>query len=111
MTQKSDNGNHAHTPGPCEQPWKRLPRIGPRVIGLANGSGAIVAEVLDGWPKHDTARILALIAAAPELLEALEKIKTRAAKALPYPAEEYAATADECWEIARSALGKARKKD
>ncbi len=66
-----DNGNHAATPGPHEQPWKRLPRIGPRVIGLANGSGAIVAEVLDGWPKHDTARILALIAAAPELLEAL----------------------------------------
>ncbi len=44
-----------------------------------------------------------------ELVGALEKIQARSAKALPYPAEEYAATADECWEMARAALDKARK--
>ena len=44
-----------------------------------------------------------------ELVEALEKIETRAAKALPYPAEEYAATADECCEIAHAALAKVRE--
>ena len=83
-----DNGNHGATPAL----WKQ-------------GYGP------DSWLLEATAEIDRLKALNAELLEALEKIETRAAKALPYPAEEYAKTADECWEIARAALAKARKED
>lgn len=48
--------------------WWDLPRI------VAEGSGVEIASISPGWPKEDMEDFARLIAAAPELLEALEKL-------------------------------------
>ena len=69
-----------HTPGP----WKAGPHApSPRghegcplapSITLADGSGAMIASVNCGWPSKEACANARLIAAAPQLLEALEDL-------------------------------------
>lgn len=78
-TDDSTEGSSAHTPGPwqMEDPLDKNPQRGPggerihKVVGTGFGSG-LVADVSAWWTDVETARANArLIAAAPELLEAL----------------------------------------
>ena len=59
----------AHTPGP----WKVANWSGGETHVIQEGSGATICKMPTGWPEEDLICNARLIAAAPELLAALEK--------------------------------------
>ena len=108
MAQKQDNGNHAATPGP----WKLRPPVecdNPHIeFWVDAGEGVPIADIKVNANTEANAR---LIAAAPELLEALEVITTLVEDIIihgevgPYSGDKPRITK------ARAALAKARKED
>lgn len=104
-----------HTPGP----WKRqfaINGIGNLIVTVDSlkqpegGYFEICRQELEGEPQESIERIkadFAILAAAPELLEALEDVRRNLAKARNVGADRNALILD-AEEIARAAIAKAK---
>ena len=107
---KQDNGNHAATPGPWLDGKPNLTEgpsteSGSHVIYSDNREIARVYGDKD-LPVKANAR---LIAAAPELLEALEQLAVLGEEGMKPDPTEWITFHDKVAQIARAALDKARK--
>ncbi|MDP2661324.1 MAG: hypothetical protein Q8R28_11415 [Dehalococcoidia bacterium] len=92
------SGSSNYTPGP----WKRLWEEGKFIC--QSGSGAHIATMADGWPPEDIEANANLIAAAPDLLEAL-----RALLGVYRLKRPQIFGSDQWEETARAAIAKAEK--
>ncbi|MBH3364812.1 hypothetical protein [Pseudomonas sp. URMO17WK12:I11] len=113
-----------HTPGPWFSPDDKTIKQDYRPIGLTESAGCMIASVMGGPTSgpafievaEEVAANTRLIAAAPQLLEALERIaREHDCGCVPCTGscrskEALEITVEEIQEIARAALAKARVK-
>jgi hypothetical protein len=87
-----------HTPGP----WLALPTVAPRGWNIeARGCTYTVAIARDGTGAPENEANARLIAAAPELLEALTRLRDC------YSSSHSPSTRQSCWDQAIAAISKA----
>jgi len=89
-----------HTPGP----WTFT---GPHIIGDGHSRVALVRTFYNNERKKETDANTALIAAAPDLLAALESI----VEVLNRRGDDHSTTNFRAWKIARKAIKKAKNHD
>lgn len=70
------NEQRTYTPAlELEPRWEVAPTL-PQLIVTTTGSKAQIATISDGWPKADMDSFAKLIAAAPDMYDALERAAT-----------------------------------